>query len=55
MKVKVSGHQISKLQKQAEELTNEISNDKISVAEKERELKVLQDAIAALQKLGESK
>jgi len=52
-KIKVSGHQIAKLQKQAEELKNEIINDKAEVIKKDEELKVLNEAIASLQKLNQ--
>jgi len=53
-KIKISGHQLSKLQKQSEDLSNEISNDKIQIAAKEKELQILQEAIASLEKLGKS-
>jgi len=51
-KVKVSGYQIAKLQKQAEDLRSEIINDKTHIDAKEKELTILLEAITSLQKLG---
>jgi len=52
MKVKVSGRELAKLQRQSEELFQEILADKINVAAKEKELEILREAIASLEKLG---
>lgn len=46
-KVKISGHQIQKLQKQEQNLIDEIGNDEFEIAAKKKELEVLQKAVSS--------